>query len=88
MPVGVLLDVTQRCDHVEDAKRPGRLQPEVFGQLGRIPRSLGEGAEDSGPLRHLKRARHRHREQRLTDRRRHLAQQQPDPLHQPVGDRS
>jgi hypothetical protein len=86
--VRVLLDVAEGGDDVEDADRPLRLQPQVLGQLGGIARPHRQRAEHSGPLRHLQRARHRHRVHRLADRRRHLAEQQSEPLDQAVGDRS
>ena len=48
-------------------------------------RALGERGEDPGPLRDLQRARHRHREHRLADRRRQLVGAQRDPLDSPSG---
>ena len=83
-PVGTQLQVAERSDHVEDADGPGRLQAKVLGQLGRIARALGQRRQHPGALGDLQRARDRHRVHRLADRRRHLVEEEADPLQQSI----
>jgi hypothetical protein len=83
--VGTPLDVAKRGDHVEQQLRGRGLQAEVLGELGRVARPLCQGGEDAGALGNLQRARDRHPEHRLADRRRQLVQHQPDPLEESVG---